>query len=93
MKIHHPETGTYVETRCTGCMCHEMAMVFGSDPDRCAECGCPKTLAGWESANACPSCGEQMVNGTCEDCEAASDNSVASGETRETTASERKDRT
>lgn len=27
-------------------MCHEMAMRFGTDPNRCAECGCPLTAEG-----------------------------------------------
>lgn len=48
MKIHNEVTGEYIKTSCTGCMCHDMAMVFGSDPHICAECGCPKTLEGFE---------------------------------------------
>lgn len=27
---------------CTGCMCHEMNMAFGT-AENCAECGCPVT--------------------------------------------------
>ena len=43
MKIKHRD-GRILETHCRGCMCHDMAMIFGDGP-KCAECGCPHTLA------------------------------------------------
>lgn len=53
-EIHNPRTGQWVEVHCTGCMCHELAMQFGSG-GCCAECGCPKTEAGFaEYAKAHP---------------------------------------
>lgn len=49
MRIDNPRDQTYIETHCRGCMCHEMAMVFGDMANGCcAECGCPKNLKGWE---------------------------------------------
>lgn len=35
--------GKVLETSCTGCQCHEMAMTFGLTDGCCKECGCPKT--------------------------------------------------
>jgi hypothetical protein len=72
MRIHNPNTGTYVETRCEGrCYCHHYGVEFaGSDNGTCSECGCPRTLEAWERANACPACDSQMTNGHCEDCQA-----------------------
>lgn len=54
MKISNPKTGeVVVNDWCDGrCYCHHMAMIHGNDPNRCAECGCPKTLAGFEAFKA-----------------------------------------
>lgn len=48
-KIHHPETGRWLATPCTGCMCHDLAMQFGK-PNQgcCTNCGCPKNQLGWD---------------------------------------------
>ena len=35
----------YENTLCRGCMCHDMAMIFGKDQSYCENCGCPKTVA------------------------------------------------
>lgn len=48
MKIRH-EDGRVLHTRCTGCMCHDMAMQFGElNQGCCRECGCPKTAQAYE---------------------------------------------
>lgn len=46
MQINNPKTG--INDSCDGrCYCHSMDMIFGNDPNRCAECGCPKTEKGF----------------------------------------------
>lgn len=45
MKIHYGNNEV-METKCTGCMCHDIDMQFGEDKNICGECGCPKTIDG-----------------------------------------------
>lgn len=54
MKISNPKTGEVVENPdCHGCMCHDIAMVFGNLASGCCdECGCPKNLKGFEAFKA-----------------------------------------
>lgn len=82
MRIYNPKTDTYVTTSCEGrCYCHHFGVSYAGSEGSCSECGCPQTLEAWEAANACPSCGQQTMNGHCEDCQALAD--PAPVETRE----------
>lgn len=62
MKIYNPKTGAYVvNDSCDGgCYCHHMNMIHGNDPNRCAECGCPKTLTGFLAFQSEPTHGQPL---------------------------------
>jgi len=51
MRIDNPADGSSIETPCTGCPCHwHSAIQMGRELREgcCAECGCPRTIAGYE---------------------------------------------
>jgi hypothetical protein len=54
MRVHNPKTGEVIvnESCKGGCYCHSLPIQFGDDKDVCSECGCPKTLAGFERVKA-----------------------------------------